>query len=440
MYGKKKNVILAIYLVVLFLTTLSYCFFDVIVADEAWTIRFSHMKNWDMIAATAADVHPPLYYMIVRVFFLIGGENYILYHIVSLIPYGIILLFAFCVVKKEFGYLSAIVLVTCNTVMNCAYTYNTQIRMYSWAELFVLLSFYELYLILKKDETKNYILFVLFSLCAAYTHYYALISVAFFYLALYLFAIKQKDRWKKVVISSAVTFVVYLPWLFVLIKSFQRTVKEWWSTDIPSIMTCVYFVCENKYILLFFLLILGMYVLYECNALSLKLSGQIQFRIKKFDWTKNVVCQSAMETSEEPRCFIKNMWLATGLASLMGTCAIGLLLSYLIRPLFIARYLFPVAGVFWLVIGICMERLPGKKIWIVVFAVLMLHFCVPAYKADYVANQEMQKNTVDFMEKVDIGRNGAILTDIFDIYYMADSYYYKGVQTGCITIGGEIAR
>ena len=323
--------------------------------------------------------------------------------------------------------------------MKCAYTYNTQIRMYSWAELFVLLSFYELYLILKKDKTKNYILFVLFSLCAAYTHYYALISVAFFYLALYLFAIKHKNRWKKIIISSAVTIVAYLPWLGVLVKSFQRTAETWWVTKMPSIKNCIYFVCENKYIFLLFFFVIGMYVLYESRILNVSLSGQIQIYLKKFVWNCKVLTENDTSVSNEEDKKINNILIAAGLFSLAGTCLVGVVLSYLISPLFIERYLFPIAGVFWLIVGICMERLNGKKLWMLVFFVLILHFCVPKYAADYNATKQLHNNTKSLVStvKAGAGENPIVLTNDLGVYFMAKSYYFNGMNVGCINIPGE---
>ena len=64
-------------------------------SDEVYTIYLSNMTFKDMLNATAGDVHPPLYYIIVQLLCNIFGFHDYVYHLSSIIPYFIILIIAF---------------------------------------------------------------------------------------------------------------------------------------------------------------------------------------------------------------------------------------------------------------------------------------------------------------------------------------------------------
>ena len=69
--------------------------------------------------------------------------------------------------------------------------------MYSLGAFFVLAAYLALHNILHSGKTSDWVIFSVASLCAAYTHYYALISVAFFYLALLSLLPQDKSSFKK---------------------------------------------------------------------------------------------------------------------------------------------------------------------------------------------------------------------------------------------------
>ena len=113
--------------------------------------------------------------------------------------------------------------------------------MYSLGAFFVLAAYLALHNILHSGKTSDWVIFSVASLCAAYTHYYALISVAFFYLALLSLLPQDKSSFKKILITYCVAVVVYLPWLLVLLPTFKRAAADWWSTFIPSPINCIGF-------------------------------------------------------------------------------------------------------------------------------------------------------------------------------------------------------
>lgn len=193
------SVIASIYAVILFALNFVRIFDNNFWADEAFTTNLVANTVPVIIQKTAADVHPPLYYLIVKLGYTLAGNQGWMFHLISLFPCAIILIFSLTAIWNRFGKETAVILITLAALSKNAVRYNVEVRMYSWGALFVLLSFYCLYLILDEESTKHYILFTLSSLAAAYTHYYCLVSVAFFYVVLLVLCFFAKRlNWKKV--------------------------------------------------------------------------------------------------------------------------------------------------------------------------------------------------------------------------------------------------
>ena len=75
--------------------------------DEYFTLTLINFDVGEMISLTAADVHPPLYYLILKFamtvfgFFGISPHSIYAVRIVSIIPYAIIMLISYFKIRKE---------------------------------------------------------------------------------------------------------------------------------------------------------------------------------------------------------------------------------------------------------------------------------------------------------------------------------------------------
>lgn len=237
-----------IYSVVLFTLNFIRIFDNNFWGDEAFTANLVQYSVPEIISKTAADVHPPLYYLFVKLAYTIFGKQGWSFHLVSLIPCAIIIIFALTAIWKKFGKGTAMILITFQCLSANAITYNVEVRMYSWGGLFILLSFYYFCCILESNRTRCYVLFVLFSLAAAYTHYYCLVSVAFLYLALLLLAFfKWNVTLEKVILSCAVTIVGYLPWFFIMMNSMLARSDNYWITSIPTFRDSVKYLFSSQF-------------------------------------------------------------------------------------------------------------------------------------------------------------------------------------------------
>ena len=60
------------------------------------------------------------------------------------------------------------------------------------------------------------------------------------------------------------------------------------------------------------------------------------------------------------------IWVIAGLCSIFGTCVVGLILSYTIRPFFVLRYLYPTVPVAYMLLIYCTRKMKLKKILFVI--------------------------------------------------------------------------
>lgn len=387
--------------------------------DEAYTIRLAQMPLLSMLAETAGDVHPPLYYILVKLIGGILGYRGTVFHLISLIPYGIILVLALTVLWKQYGKITSLILITLASLLPTAVQYNVEVRMYSWGALFVLLSYMFLRQILSQNKWSSYAGFVICSLAAAYTHYYCLISVAFFYLTLIMISLlKRKDFLKKTLFICTVAVIGYLPWFFTLLQTLERTANDFWMMWIPTLRESIAYFFSGR----------GQYFLFAILMMSAAAFILYQIRSSKAD---------AADESGETFClrlwgltlYADIIWVLAGLFSMFGTVAVGIAVSRLIRPLFIVRYLYPVSVIAWLLLGFCLSRLKGKIVYAAAVLGIVFLTCIPQYCAVYISdrseNESLQttlKATAHHIEAEDV-----ILTDLAQIDWTVSDYYYPDV-------------
>ena len=104
---------------------------------------------------------------------------------------------------------------------------------------------------------------------------------------------------------------------------------------------------------------------------------------------------------------------------MVGTAAVGLILSYAVRPFFVLRYLYPLTPVVFLILSFCLSRLDRTKVLCFVLTAVLVVSLWPGYihiRDDY-KYQDMC--TKEFLEKFQPSEDSVIYME-----GMADFYYY----------------
>lgn len=366
--------------------------------DEAFTIRLAGMSVPEMLRATAEDVHPPLYYGIVQLFCKVFGYTGMVYHLASFVPYVIVIVLALTVIWKWFGMEASILLITLTSLLETAVSFHVEVRMYSWGALFLLSSFLALYLIFTENRTRDYVWFVLASLAGAYTHYYCLVSVAFFYIILIgLSLIKREAYLKKTLIACLVTVAAYLPWLIVLLQTFQRTMGDFWMTNIPYLKDCFAYLFSGKLQYVLFVIMLAAVIL------------------------------TVWYQRKEPG---KVLWLAAGMSSIFGTILVGNLVSRIFRPVFIVRYLYPVAIIAWVLLAVGIAGCKYKRLYCTILTIALLVTCIPQYVYTFQTEKSQDVLLAQTLEATSeiTGEDAVILTNLEYLDWTVLDYYYPEVE------------
>jgi uncharacterized membrane protein len=305
---------------------------------------------------SVADVHPPFYYLVLKLFKFMFGDSIFVMKLTSVLPVVLTMIFMTIFLKKEFSDKAVILFLLCFTVSESIVYYSIEIRMYSWGLFFITMAALSAWYIITTGKITWWLVFLLCAEGAAYTQYYAAILAAIGYLLLSLYIIKHdRKQILKVVTVGAAAVLLYLPWLPVLVSQFTGIANDWWlkSITLSSVVGWVVtvFSVGNKIVtLLFFILFCAVFV---------------HFCTKKHKTVKD--------------------WFAFGsLCSIIMFAVFGILISVLIRPLFIARYLIPACGLVWLFFAIECSTVSNKRIFAFVCTTLVsfgiLSFSTSFYK------------------------------------------------------------
>ena len=307
--------------------------------DEMFSIKLIRLPVPELLAETAADVHPPLYYLILKGICHFAGESGPVLHAASLLPYLLVLVLALTVISKRFGRSAAFLFVTLASLLASSVKFNVEIRMYAWVVLFVLLSYLSLYAILYKNRPIYYGIFILSSLAAAYTHYYALIAVAFLYFVLMLYAlIARREILGRVVLTWILTAAGYLRWLMVLLQTFGRTSEGWWMKWMPKYKDSLPAIFEGKHDWILFYIFAAV------------LTVTVICRIAEIAAGKKILPERSGDgTGADPGKEL--VFLLAGAASVFGTIAVGVGVSHLFRPMYFDRYIYTAAVCAWLILS-----------------------------------------------------------------------------------------
>lgn len=306
--------------------------------DESFTINLVSHSLPDMIRLTSLDVHPPLYYFVVKLFTLVLGQNPVAYYAPSILCFMSLLILSGLFFKKYFSEKTAlfVVVVLCSAPQMLKYA--LQIRMYSMAMLLITVSFYIVYVMMqhiieKKDYkwNKYWVALAIVNVLAAYTHYFAglaAVAISLFLLGYLLYAGSERGRtvinW---CIYCAVMIILYLPWLPILFRQLTEVHSDYWIGRVTENVLHSYpdmvvkMPTEEMRLVLIAIYVTG-------------------FALFLFHWKK-----------EHQNCWLAGCYIVTGIWFVMG---VGY--SVIRTPIMHDRYLIPLLPLLWIPICVTCAR------------------------------------------------------------------------------------
>jgi uncharacterized membrane protein len=183
--------------------------------DETYSSFLVSHPFSQMMIYIKGDVHPPLYYIILKGWSVIFGISPFSLQSCSIFASVIASLLFFYLVTKTITH--RIVQLFCFSLFQFSpvlFWYSVEVRMYMFAIIFIILSLLYYKATISQDSSKkrNIFLFSLFSACAFYTHYSAAFFILGYCMHLLLLAIKKQIRFKTAFVPALLILMMIIPW------------------------------------------------------------------------------------------------------------------------------------------------------------------------------------------------------------------------------------
>ena len=354
--------------------------------DEAYTLALIKHPFSQLIDITSRDVHPPLYYLCLRLFYLLCGQSIISLKIFSLLFMAGVMLLGLFQIRPLFGNRVAFFYLFLSAVMPCMTLQSYNVRMYSFAMFFILLCAIYAYRFCLKQTPFNLVIFCLAGIIASYTHTFALISIVILYgiMIFYTFYVKKYKQLIPILASGFINALAFLPWLLVLVKQFENRVEiaeslkgidiyslidyayEWFSTtETGSQLAVLYGI--------FLILILGYFSFYKMHK-------------------------------------EKNYAPMAGLMVFTLVTLIGSVLTIKITPVFIGRYALPCIGLLWFFAAYGMSKIKDVRVVLLLMAVSLMIFTAN-YKTEYEMKEDpVLDQVMTYMDKNSTSQDAIMVT------------------------------
>lgn len=242
---KKKDKILILNIIIIILGTIFIslgAFHTNIWFDESYSVAISNHSFSEIWNIGGNDVHPVFYYMMLKIVSLIFGNNILVFRLFSIVPIVILSILGITHIMKEYGERTGIIFSFLTLFLPIIAAYSSEIRMYTWVMLFVTITAIYANRIYKNElSIKNWVIFALFSLLSAYTHYYGLMFAGIINVILFIYLLKNRKGKNKdlkiFIIQAVVECLLYVPWLYYFIKQLTSVGGGYWiKLEFPDIL------------------------------------------------------------------------------------------------------------------------------------------------------------------------------------------------------------
>lgn len=323
---------------------------DYVWVDESYSIamvKHSFSEIWEI---TALDNHPPLYYWYLKIATAPFGYGLTAAKIASILPYMFIIVFGGKQIHKYFNARTAVLFMVMFFCFPFILPYSIEIRNYALASAFVFACAVFAYRFwLEQGKMTDMAGLIISGVLAAYTHYFAFVSVCIIY-GLLLMAVLagRKQLWKKWLLSVVISIVLYVPWFSCFVSQLvYKASHEYWIKEITLGTLYGYFVYlfglggDAPYALLFAVVFAAAYLACFLWILASR---------EKKDTLLCVCC----------------------ILVPVGTLAVGVLASILVRPVFILRYLVPAIPLLVTFMAIVLGKLNNTILFSCILSIVLV--------------------------------------------------------------------
>lgn len=190
--------------------------------DEAFGAYMIHYNFIDIARYTATDVHPPLFYWLLKTWSAVFGHTELGLRSMSVFFGAVAAVFGYLFARRQFGRRAAIVGLFILVLSPLFIRYSQEARMYTLAAAIVLSATYVLMRALESKNRKLWVLYGVLVSLGMWTHYFTILAWlahwVWRYIVTYRTGVRGKVLAKKFfdknwLTAYIVAIVLFLPWL-----------------------------------------------------------------------------------------------------------------------------------------------------------------------------------------------------------------------------------
>ena len=184
--------------------------------DEVFSYFVARENLANLIFATAADTHPPFYYLILHFWLKIAGNSEVLLRLLSTI-FGILLIYiVYLLGKISFNQKTAVVAALFTSLSPLLVYYSAETRMYILVTLLTTSTILFFFKLIKKWSTAYSFWFITTLTLSFYTNYYSLILLVSINLIILFF---KKQLLARFLYLQTISLVLFLPWILIFTQN-----------------------------------------------------------------------------------------------------------------------------------------------------------------------------------------------------------------------------
>lgn len=314
--------------------------------DEYWTLSLINLPFIEGMRIAINDVHPPLHYIILYAVSPLTHNSIYLLKVVSIIPFFIILGISATKIRKDYGWLTSGVFAFTIATMSLFFIEFLTIRMYPWMLLFVILSFIYFKEVIVNFDRRSWVLLTLFTLLAAYTHYFALFTCGLIYLLILADILRSPDKREKIktwIYSVIALVILYAPWFVVLLRQIgSQASSSHEDTVVTNVLNYLTFFAVNS------------------------LDTTLEMNLLRIFAVVFVIIVLVIIYKKRAK------YEASGVFLMYATTIVGFaILSFTVQPLRV-RYLGAGFAIFWLSVSILLSKIESGKVLAVLLAFILV--------------------------------------------------------------------
>lgn len=213
--------------------------------DESYTSALVKYAPADSVSLTAVDVHPPLYYLVLKTWSALFGSSDVALRSLSTLGMLVSLTLVFFLVRKLVNAYAAGFAVLIAAIGPFVVRYGQEARMYGLGSVLILGStlalVYQMQRPIKRRSTRLWVLYAVLVAGIVYTHYFGgiIVLVHAVYMLLNSHGMSTLERVRAVdrrwLLALGGAFALYLPWVPTLLSQLSAVNTGFWIPPVDGV-------------------------------------------------------------------------------------------------------------------------------------------------------------------------------------------------------------